>query len=590
VVALTGLDPARRFTDPDEVLRVVFGYSDFRPGQRKIIDALLAGHDCIGLMPTGAGKSLTFHVPAKILPGPVLVISPLISLMKDQVDGLVRMGFRATVLNSTVDWRERKTRLEALRRGELDLIYIAPEALGDGMRDQLAHSGLSLVVVDEAHCISHWGHDFRPAYRQLEGLKAQFGGIPILALTATATRPVVRDIMNQLGMRKPQGFRGSFFRPNLIVTTQRKGQGRNTRRDVLALIRKHRGENGIVYRLSRKSVDELATWLRSEGVNALPYHARLTDQERLDNQNAFARDECDVIVATVAFGMGIDKSNVRFVIHSDMPRSIESWYQEMGRAGRDGLNSDCVVMYSWSDVIAYDSFLEQTEDAGLKAEMAAKTRSLFSLLESSRCRHQAVAGHFGEAIQACGQSCDRCLSVSLADLLGTRSAAPKAASRSLPPEVVDPSLFGRLRNLRKEIADAEGVPAYIVFSDAVLRQMTATKPRTQAGLLAISGVGATKLARYGDRFLNVLRDGPGDQPVPTETPAVVALSKMTAKPRLERVTKVSPRTKPDWIATAKCGECAGRIVLWAQPRVWSHAAEAPDGHVARPAAWRVESS
>jgi ATP-dependent DNA helicase RecQ len=511
-----------KFTDPQQVLETLFGYREFRPGQRRIIDAVLAGNDCIGVMPTGAGKSLTFQVPAKILPGAVLVISPLISLMKDQVDGLVRLGFRATVLNSTIPFEERRERLAALRRGEVELLYLAPEALEGSLRELLAGCPVSLVVVDEAHCISQWGHDFRPAYRKLQGLKQELGDLPVLALTATATRRVAGDIIRQLGMRKPDGFKGSFFRPNLKLTAVRKGEQadgtkRNVRRDLLGLLRRHAGESAIVYCMSRRSVEGTSEWLREQGVKALPYHAGLPDEVRHDNQEAFARDEADVIVATVAFGMGIDKSNVRLVVHRDMPKSIEAWYQEIGRAGRDGLESDCVVFYSWADVVGYDTFLDSIEDPALRTETRAKTVELFRLLDRGGCRHAAACAYFDEALPPCGDACDVCRGIGVADLVvaaparGARGLSgrgaggrPDAATEAAP---ADEALFQRLRAVRKRLADAEGVPAYIVFSDAVLRGMAARVPRDAAGLLAVPGIGPVKLERYGEAFLEELRRG-----------------------------------------------------------------------------------
>ena len=506
-----------KHTDPQQVLETVFGYPSFRPGQREIIDAVLAGRDCIGVMPTGAGKSLTFQLPAKILPGAVLVISPLISLMKDQVDALVRLGFRATVLNSSIEFEERRRRLAALRRGEVELLYVAPEGLEGSLRSLIAGCPVSLVVVDEAHCISHWGHDFRPSYRKLQGLKGELGDIPVLALTATATRRVAGDIIQQLGMRKPGGFKGSFFRPNLIITAQLKGgpEGaprRNTRRDILGIVRRHAGESGIVYCLSRRGVEGMAEWLRDQGVRAVPYHAGLSDDTRTRHQDAFARDEVDVVVATVAFGMGIDKSNVRYVVHRDMPKSIEAWYQEIGRAGRDGLPSDCVLFYSWADVIGFDAFLTEVEDPAQREETRRKTIELFRLVDRGGCRHQKLVGYLDEAIVPCGSSCDVCLGRGIEALvassergMGERSMARGRTVRGEPGGDFDPDLFERLRALRKRLADAEGVPAYIVFSDAVLRQMAEHRPRTREGLLALSGVGPVKLERYGAAFLEVLR-------------------------------------------------------------------------------------
>jgi ATP-dependent DNA helicase RecQ len=516
-------DASRRFADPQAVLERVFGYRDFRPGQRHIIDAVLRGRDCIGVMPTGAGKSITFQIPAKILPGAVLVLSPLISLMKDQVDALVRLGFRATVLNSSVEWEERQRRLALLRRGELEIVYLAPEALEGSLRSVIAGCRISLVVVDEAHCISHWGHDFRPAYRKLQGLKQELGAIPVLALTATATRRVALDILRQLGMSKPEGYKGSFFRSNLQVTAVRKGTGRNVRDDLLGVVARHRGDSGIVYCMSRRAVEQTAAWLQHEGVRAAPYHGGMADIDRARAQDAFARDEVDVVVATVAFGMGIDKSNVRFVVHKDMPRSIEAWYQEIGRAGRDGEPSDCVLFYSWADVVAYDRFLDDIDDPALRDDTRRKTVDLFELVSRGACRHQALVGYFDETIAPCGGACDVCRGTGIEAVVvpvarrgRDRPRRGPAASAGAPsrldialaqlPAGDDASQrFERLRALRKNLADAEGVPAYIVFSDAVLRQMAAAVPRTRAAMLLISGVGPVKLERYGDAFLELLR-------------------------------------------------------------------------------------
>ena len=497
-------------TDPQAVLERLFGYQSFRPGQREIIDAVLAGRDCIGLMPTGAGKSLTFQIPAKLLDGTVLVLSPLISLMKDQVDALERLGFKAAVLNSTLGETRRGEVLRRLRRGELELLYVAPEALRHSLRSIFADCRISLVVVDEAHCISHWGHDFRPAYRQLRDLKGQLGDVPVLALTATATRRVALDIVRSLGMRKPAGYKGTFYRPNLRIIAQKKGGGRNTRRDMLSVIRGHSNETGIVYCATRKGVDSLTGWLAREGMSVLPYHAGLDDRTRARHQETFARDEVNVVVATIAFGMGIDKSNVRFVIHRDMPRSIEAWYQEIGRAGRDGLPSDCVIFYSWADVVGYDAFLSEIEDPQLRGETRARTVGLFRLLERSGCRHQALVGYFDEAIGPCGDACDACLGLNLDEIAPPRGGRlPSARTPSWPvatPSDMDAAVFDRLRGVRRQLADKENVPAYIVFSDAVLREMARRIPRTERDLLAISGVGPYKVQRYGAAFLEVLRD------------------------------------------------------------------------------------
>jgi ATP-dependent DNA helicase RecQ len=498
--------PLRPHTTPRDVLTGVFGFAEFRPGQEKIIDTVLSGRDCIGVMPTGAGKSLTFQIPARILPGTVLVVSPLISLMKDQVDALTRNGFRATVVNSSLDPDTRRDRIRRLRAGEYELVYVAPEGLEGGLRGFLGGVGVSLMVVDEAHCISEWGHDFRPAYRRLRGLKHELGGVPILALTATATRRVVGDIIRQLGMVKPDGFKGSFFRPNLVLTAHRKGDGRGTRKDLLTYVRRRAGESGIVYTLSRKNVESLATFLRTAGVRAVPYHAGLDDRVRTRNQDLFARDEVDVVVATIAFGMGIDKSNVRYVIHREMPRSIENYYQEIGRAGRDGLPSDCILLYSWADVVSHGRLQDGIEDVELRRSARQKTQAMYDLADAPGCRHRHLAAYFDESIEACGTSCDSCAGTTFVELVKPAGVAkPSRASAPLPD--VDGELFQRLRALRRSLAETEGVPAYIVFSDAVLARMAAERPVDEAGFLAVPGVGPAKLARYGTAFLRVLREG-----------------------------------------------------------------------------------
>jgi ATP-dependent DNA helicase RecQ len=301
-------------------------------------------------------------------------------------------------------------------------------------------------------------------------------------------------------MRKPAGYKGTFFRPNLRIIAQKKGQGRAGRPEVLGIIRAHPGETGIVYAASRRGVDGLAEWLTRQGVCALPYHAGLDDRTRTRHQEAFARDAADVVVATVAFGMGIDKSNVRFVIHRDMPKNVEAWYQEIGRAGRDGLPSDCVVFYSWADVLGYDAFLRDIADPFQRGTTRERTVGLFRMLERGGCRHQALVGYFDEAIDPCGDACDSCTGLTLEAITG-HLAAP-----AQPELIVNRGLFERLRALRRRLADQEGVPAYVVFSDATLRAMASQVPRSMLELRGISGVGPAKLARYGAAFLEVLRD------------------------------------------------------------------------------------
>ncbi|MDX2023491.1 MAG: ATP-dependent DNA helicase RecQ [Deltaproteobacteria bacterium] len=495
-----------------KVLKEAFGYDAFRPGQKEIISAVLAGRDCIGIMPTGAGKSLTYQIPARVLGGTTLVVSPLIALMKDQVDGVNENGLRATYLNSSLPSEERRKREEGLAAGAYELVYAAPEGIEASVGRALAKARIRLVAVDEAHCISQWGHDFRPAYRNLAGLKRRFGGLPVLALTATATPEVGRDIVEQLGMEDPVSFRGSFFRPNLHLHAYKKGEGASKTRDsILNIIRSRQGESGIVYCITRKSVESIAAFLQEAGVRASAYHAGLDPVERDRVQDAFLRDDYDVVVATIAFGMGINKSNIRYVIHRDMPRSVESYYQEIGRAGRDGLQSDCVLFYSWADVMSYDRFIDDGP-ADAAARNRAQTREMFDMADRRVCRHQSVVQYLGESLSSCGSSCDICARWDLLHNLPkpTKKRTPVlsrfedaigARRMDLDAETWDADLFTRLKALRKQLADERKLPAYIVFSDATLRAMATLCPRSESEFLALPGVGPKKLAEYGEAFL-----------------------------------------------------------------------------------------
>jgi ATP-dependent DNA helicase RecQ len=496
----------------ERILKETFGYDAFRPGQMPIIQTVLRGDDCLGIMPTGAGKSLTFQLPARILGRLTLVISPLIALMKDQVDALNEAGVKATFLNSSLGPDQRRERVGRLRSGDFELVYAAPEGLVASAGRTILDLDVGLIAVDEAHCISQWGHDFRPAYRDLLGLKRRFPGTPMLALTATATPEVMRDIVEQLGMRAPRIYRGSFFRPNLRISAIAKGDlPRSTRHAILSLVKAHPEESGIVYCLSRRSTEVVAELLREAGIQAGYYHAGMEPGDRSRVQDAFRDGSLQVVVATVAFGMGIDKPDVRFVLHHDLPRSIEGYYQEIGRAGRDGLPSDCVLFYSWADVKIYDRIAAGLEDPAAAERLAAQSRDIFRLAQAEGCRHRNLVGYFEERILPCQNACDRCTELAVRPIATRRSLREprrkggELALAGASSTASDPELLTALKQERRKIAAELGVPAYVVFTDATLLEMAARRPQSDAELLTVNGVGLRKLERYGARFLALLR-------------------------------------------------------------------------------------
>jgi ATP-dependent DNA helicase RecQ len=597
----------------DNVLHRYWGYSSFRPLQREAIDAVLASRDSLVVLPTGGGKSLCFQLPALLDSAAqgseplALVISPLIALMKDQVDGLVAQGVAAACLHSGQTSAERQAALDQVRSGACRLLYVAPEravgATSDGFAALVGRRELRYVAIDEAHCISQWGHDFRPEYRQLRALRDRFGEIAFHAFTATATPRVRADIVSELALRQPVELVGPFDRPNLVYRVVPRADGRKQIQQVLS---RHPNEAGIIYCLSRKEVETMAESLQGEGVRALPYHAGLADQVRHQNQDAFLNEDADVMVATVAFGMGIDRSNVRFVIHAGAPRSLEHYQQEAGRAGRDGLSSECVLISSPADFARWRSLLESTGEWSEPVRLLMRDMERYAA--ATTCRHRALVEYFGQRLEhvPCG-ACDWCLGelervpepdvlaqkilsaiartgqrwgvghvVSVlrgessetitsrghdqlsvfgllrdvpaselrgyvdqltqggfiertgdqyptlqitgtgADLLRGRAECVLYRQPHQPAKrrkgrvyreaggTVDESLFGRLRQLRLELARARGVPPYVIFHDTTLRELAARRPGTLTELLDIPGIGERKAEVYGAAILAVL--------------------------------------------------------------------------------------
>jgi ATP-dependent DNA helicase RecQ len=586
------------------ILKTTFGYSTFRPLQREICEASLAGRDVFALLPTGGGKSLCFQLPALARPGLTVVVSPLIALMKDQVDALQASGVAATFLNSSLEADEARSRLRGLHRGEYKLLYVAPERLMlDGWTDNLKNWNVSCLAIDEAHCVSEWGHDFRPEYRQLAKLRKLLPDIPAIALTATATERVRADVITHLQLRDPEVFVASFNRPNLTYRVVPKDQ---PMKQIIEFVRKREQECGIIYCASRAATERVAEALAGRGFAAKPYHAGLAADERARNQEQFLRDDAKIICATIAFGMGINKPNVRWIIHHDLPKNIEGYYQETGRAGRDGLPGDCLLLFSAGDIAKQTHFLDEITNEQEQKVARAQLRQIVHYAESAGCRRAELLDYFGEKfpLDNCG-ACDNCLepretydgtivaqkflsciyriaqnsrfgvgvnhivevltgadtekirrwghdrlttygigaelgrpawaavgrelmrlgyvavaegefaTLQLTDegIAVLKSRAPitltkpmmlpkakRVPTRREGDVECDEILFARLRTLRRQIADARHVPAYIIFGDTTLRAMARYYPRSINEMDGIPGMGEKKRAEFGEAF------------------------------------------------------------------------------------------
>jgi ATP-dependent DNA helicase RecQ len=495
---------------PQEVLRRVFGHEGFRPGQQQVVEAIMAGRDVLAVMPTGAGKSLCYQVPAIARGGVAVVVSPLVALMQDQVARLQAAGVPAGTINSSQPWGTNADTWRAAQRGELRLLYMSPERLTDArMLDALPRLNLSLFAVDEAHCVSQWGHDFRPEYMALSALRERFESVPIAALTATADARTRAEIARTLLRQDPVVHVAGFDRPNIAVGIERR---RKQDRRLQALALSMRGLSGIVYCPSRARTDRLAAELAAAGLNAFPYHAGMEADARRAALDRFVTEPGAVAVATIAFGMGIDKPDVRFVLHAGLPGSIEAYYQEIGRAGRDGQPALAAMLYGIDDVILRRRFVAQSgaPEARKRVELG-RLSALMAFIEHDGCRKQALLRHFGEEAEACGR-CDGCLGKSflpepVAPSRRRRAEAVVSAAdaQASPP---DGDLLTALKAKRLELARAQKVPAYVVFPDATLVAMASLRPRSRDALRTISGIGEVKLDRYGEAFLAVMRNYP----------------------------------------------------------------------------------
>mgnify|MGYP001488456449 CR=1 FL=1 len=491
-----------------KVLKKYYGYDNFRPQQSQIINSVLAKKDNLVLMPTGGGKSLCFQIPALMFKGLTVVISPLISLMQDQVDSLKANGVKADYINSSQTPKQIDEILEKIKNNNLKLLYIAPERLAAyGFKDFLQSIKISLIAIDEAHCISEWGHDFRTEYRNLKYLKKNFPDTPIIALTATATSKVKQDILNQLNLNNPKTFITGFNRENLNLKILKK---ENSFDKILNLLDNYKNESAIIYCFSRKDTESMAKKLKQFGHKALPYHGGLTTKIREKNQDYFIKDKVDIIVATIAFGMGIDKPDVRLVIHHTFSKSVEGYYQEIGRAGRDGLESECILFYSYGDKRKQEFLINRSSDSQTKQAGLNKLHEMINYCQIKQCRKKYLLSYFGEqSLFTNCNSCDVCLGIDEDVISNTISASTKLKVNKkdkIKQGNYNHELFDELRIIRTQLAEEKGVPPYVIFSDVTLKDMATQFPTTDTNFMNIHGVGEKKLIDYGQDFLKTIND------------------------------------------------------------------------------------
>ena len=514
----------------NQTLKQYFGYDSLRTGQEELINGILAGHDVLGIMPTGAGKSLCYQLPALMLKGITLVISPLISLMSDQVKALNQAGVHAAYINSSLTENQIRIALSYASQGRYKIIYVAPERLNTPrFLDFACNADISMLTVDEAHCISQWGQDFRPSYLEIAGFLTRLPRRPIVsAFTATATERVKNDIVASLGLNNPVTMVTGFDRPNLFfrVVTRRGGSQKDN--SIINYVKKHEDESGIIYCATKKNVDKLYTLLNEQGISAGRYHAGLSNDERKQNQEDFTYDRIRVMVATNAFGMGIDKSNVRYVLHYNMPQSLEYYYQEAGRAGRDGEEAECVLFFSKQDIMINKFLLQNKASAGDVASDMQKTandqrklQQMINYCETDKCLREFILSYFGDTTPCICNKCSNCVVVEDEEeetYVETGKKRKKAAQLAGLNEL-GAALFEKLRSVRTELAAEKSVPPYIICSDKTLKDMCAKLPRDKEQLADVYGMGEQKIQNYGEAFVTAVNSFVADNPNPSGSTA-----------------------------------------------------------------------